>query len=210
MSLHLLIIAASGGLGTNLVLEALARGHTVSVLVRNADKLPPDVRSKLSNVHIGSGDDINAVKNALTGVDVVVSGAPANPHIAKTLAEQTKASSARKLVWVAGASNMLEADGTLHHLSFGPGGQMYYDAHKPCIDAVAASGCKFVVFCPPLMGARGSKSSPLPSIAVRAHRGGSGFLSYEDAAWAMIEAAEVDEFDGQLITAYAEPVNRDL
>ncbi len=209
MSFHFLIVAASGGLGTNLVQQALSRGHTVSVLVRNADKIPSDIRAKLSSVHIGSGDDLNAVKDALVGVNVVLSGAPANPDIAKTLAEQTKTSNA-KLIWVAGASNMLEEDGTLHHLSFGPGGQMYFDAHKPCIDAIEASGCKFVVFCPPLMGARGSISSPLPSIAVRAHRGGSGFLSYEDAAWAMIEAAESEKFDGQLITAYADSPKSEL
>ena len=205
MALRLLIVAATGGLGSNLVKEALSRGHSVSVCIRDhrklADQLGADI-SRLASINIGSADDKDFIKTSMEGIDVVLSASPASPGIAKVLADTVLTSGARKLVWVAGASNMLEEDGvTLHHLKFGPTGVGYYNAHAPCIEAIKQSGANFVVFCPGLMKPAGSKSPTPPEIFTRCKPGQVDFVSYEDAAWAMIQVAETDTFDGQLCEA---------
>jgi len=148
------------------------------------------------------------MKSTLDGIDVVISGAPSNPSIAKTLADEVKSSAtANKLVWVAGASNMLEADGvTLHHLSFGAQGAMYYNAHAPCIEAIkeslaSSSDKKFVIFCPGLMKPAGAKSTPEPEIFTRCKPGQVDFVSYEDAARAMVQVAVSGEWDNELVEA---------
>ena len=212
--MRLLIVAASGGLGTNLVREALSRGFQVSVLARDQGKLAAQLGAdleRLTAVHIGSADDSNIVQQSMAGIDVVLSGAPSNPTIAKTVSEAVKATGAKKLVWVAGASNMVEEDGvTLHHLKFGPGGVSYYNAHAPCIDAIKESGANFVIFCPGLMKPAGGKSSTPPEIFTRCKPGQVDFISYEDAAWAMVQVASEDTFDGQLCEAITEQKTAEL
>ena len=206
--LRLLIVAASGGLGTNLVKEALSRGHIVSVVARDHAKLATLLGSdleRLAGVHIGSAEDAEFVRSSMTGIDVVLSGAPAVPNIAKTLADAVLVTGARKIVWVAGASNMVEDDGvTLHHLKFGPSGVNYFNAHAPCIDAIKSTGANHVIFCPGLMKPAGAKSPTPPEIFTRCKPDQVDFVSYEDAAWAMVQVAEVDTFDGKLCEAITE------
>jgi uncharacterized protein YbjT (DUF2867 family) len=207
--LRLLIVAATGGLGSNLVKEALSRGHRVSVLARDESKLASLLGAaefgRLAAVHIGSAEDASFVEKAMADIDVVLSGAPAMPTIASTLSAAVLTTGARKLVWVAGASNMVEEDGvTLHHLKFGPTGVNYYNAHAPCIEAIKSSGANHVIFCPGLMRPAGAKSPTPPEIFTRCKPGQVDFVSYEDAAWAMVQVAEVDTFDGQQCEAITE------
>jgi uncharacterized protein YbjT (DUF2867 family) len=107
--LRLLVVAASGGLGTAVVREALSRNHSVTVLVRSQEKLAAALNNdasllnQLAAVHVGSGDDPEAVAKALRGCTDVVSCAPPNAGVAKTLGTAAKAAGAR-LVWTAGAS----------------------------------------------------------------------------------------------------------
>lgn len=54
------------------------------------------------------------------------------------------------------------------------------------------------MFCPPYMASKGAVSSPPLDIIV--DREGDGFISYEDAAWIMLEAASRSDYDNQLIT----------
>ena len=44
------IIAATGGVGRQLVSQALAAGHDVTAVARNPAKLPPDVRAGAARV----------------------------------------------------------------------------------------------------------------------------------------------------------------
>ncbi len=206
--LRILIVSATGGLGSNLVKEALSRGHIVSVCIRDQrkllDQLGADI-DRLASINIGSADDADFIKTSMKDIDVVLSAAPASPDIAKIVADAVVTSGARKLVWVAGASNMVEDDGvTLHHHKFGPTGVGYYNAHAPCIEAIKRSGANFVIFCPGLMKPAGSKSPTPPEIFTRCKLGQVDFVSYEDAAWAMIQVAETDTFDMQLCEAITE------
>ncbi len=67
--MKVLVVGASGGTGTQVVTQALARGHRVSVLVRDraqADRLGP------AHAVVGDVRDADAVGAALAGVDAVV------------------------------------------------------------------------------------------------------------------------------------------
>ena len=74
LPLSVLIVGATGGLGKCLVQEALSRGHAVSVLVRNKEKLNTEfaqinsVVSSLKNVYVGdAAADGPMVKRACEG-----------------------------------------------------------------------------------------------------------------------------------------------
>ena len=103
---RLLVVAAAGGLGSAVVREALARNHSVSVLVRSQDKLREvlgDDVQRLAAVHVGSGADAAAVAAAVHGgVSAVISCAPPDAAIANTLAQACKDAGA-KIMWTAGA-----------------------------------------------------------------------------------------------------------
>ncbi len=91
-ALHVLVVGPTGGLGQHVVKEALAAGHTVSVLTRGARPLPfaADVLTRI-HTHRGSGENRDHVRAACgAGVTVVISAAPANPAIAQVLGEDCK------------------------------------------------------------------------------------------------------------------------
>lgn len=202
-----LLVVGVGGLGSSIVGEALGRGVRVSVLVRNAAKLEqalgPGTASRLDQVFVGDGTDPVALEEAMTGMDVVLSGFGANPTMAQALAEAVRRNSPDKLVWPAGTTNVKDEDGVTPNyrrlLSLGAWVEPAYRAHQACIDAIRATGITSVIFCPGVMRAVGRRSAEIAS-RVRIDRDGGPFTSYEDAAWVMVEAAVTDRFDNQLVS----------
>jgi len=74
----LLIVGASGKMGTALVTAAVAAGHGVNALVRSRAKaahLPEGVA-----IFVGDGRDTNALEAALAGVDAVIIPAGGREH----------------------------------------------------------------------------------------------------------------------------------
>jgi putative NADH-flavin reductase len=72
----ILVIAASGCLGSRVTLQALAAGHTVHVLVRSHDRLTDAIGvsnvSKLGSITIGSATDIPTLQRAIASSTAVV------------------------------------------------------------------------------------------------------------------------------------------
>lgn len=214
--LSLLIVGAAGGLGRAIVREALSRGARVSVLVRDAGKFAAsDAGSevpRLAGVHVGSGDDPAVVAAAAraAGATVVVGCKGGDAPFARGVARGAAAAGVPKVVTVAGATNLADADGVtpLWHkwAARWPPAESAYHAHAAAIAetraaAAEAPGLAYVVFCPPYMAARGAVSEPPPAIVVNAE--GASFISYEDAAWIMMEAAGRADLDNTLITGAA-------
>ena len=84
---------------------------------------------------------------------------------------------------------------------FLPIAERLFHAHGACIDAIRASGINHVVFCPGIIKAAGHKSASAPTIRINRPSPGTAVGSYEDSAWVMVQAAEVSDYDGELITA---------
>ena len=75
------IIAATGGVGRQLVSQAVAAGHDVTAVARNTAKLPPDVLTA-GTVRVVTADlarpDLQALASAVAGADAVLSAL--GPH----------------------------------------------------------------------------------------------------------------------------------
>jgi uncharacterized protein YbjT (DUF2867 family) len=75
---NILVLGATGPTGRQLVAQAIARGHTVTALVRS-----PEKAADLTGARLVQGDarDEGALRDALAGQDAVVSalGTPASP-----------------------------------------------------------------------------------------------------------------------------------
>ena len=207
MALNLLVVGATGGLGRAVVREALERGHRVSVFVRDTGKLQsvigPDAMRRLAQVHVGDATNAQLVSDAVAGKDVVLSGHGGDAALAKVVAEQCKAAHVKKLVYVAGAGNVLMEDGvTYNYVNFvkaHPFIEGAFHRHQAVIAAIEATGINHVIFCPGFMKETGSKSSA--PLVVRINRPVGGFISYEDSATVMLDAAEKPDWDGARIAA---------
>jgi putative NADH-flavin reductase len=207
--LSVLIIGATGGLGKCLVQEALARKHTVSVLIRNKEKFNAEFNNMnhvwpSSSIFIGDATkDVSILKKACEGKDVVLIGIGAVESIARNVAEQSKEAGVKKVIHVAGATNVMDADGTTplwkKFATKWPPAEKVFIAHGKCIDAIRRTGINHVIFCPAFMNSKEKKSSPVAEPKINRESG--DYISYEDAAHIMLNAAEQSKWDGELITA---------
>ena len=68
--MKLTIFAATGGIGRQILHQALAAGHDVTVVVRNPDKLSENVRTVRADLE---NPDPQALKSAVTGADAILS-----------------------------------------------------------------------------------------------------------------------------------------
>ncbi|MDS9469639.1 MULTISPECIES: NAD(P)H-binding protein [Paracoccus] len=203
-----ILVVGVGGLGKCMVLEALGRGLRVSVLVRNRTKLEADLGKEidlqLSQITVGDALRPTVLDAAMAGVDVVLSGKGADPELAAALADAVKRNRVSKLCWPAGTTNVMAEDGItpnynkLAHL--GTWVERAFHAHAACIAAIRAADINHVIFCPGRMAGLGRRS-PDVEASLRINRDSGPFVSYEDAAWVMLEAATTHEYDRQLVSA---------
>lgn len=102
------LIGASGNVGTRLLAELVSRGHTVTAIARNPEKIPakPGV-----TVRQGDAADKAGLAARLKGHDVVISSlrfAGSDPH---ALIEAVKAAGAKRYFVVGGAGSLEVAPG---------------------------------------------------------------------------------------------------
>ena len=202
------LIVGVGGLGKCMVHEALERSLHVSVLVRNQAKLEAELGEEtvanLIKITVGDGMDAKVLDEAMPGIDVVLSGRGADPHVARELAAAIKRHGVKKLCWPGGSTNVMADDGITPNykrlLHLGGWVEAAYRTHGACIKAIRQVGINYVIFCPGRMGSAARQSRDVRS-TMRINRDGGPFVSYEDAAWVMLEAATTDAYDRQLISA---------
>jgi len=206
-SLSVLIVGV-GGLGKCMVQQALERGLHVSVLIRNQAKLEAELGSesvtRMSKITVGDGTQPSLLNDAMARVDVVLSGLGANVHLARELAAAVKRNGVKKLCWPGGTTNVMADDGVTPNykrlLHLGSWVEGAYRAHGACIDAIRQADINYVIFCPGRMESVGQRS-PDVRASVRVNRDSGPFVSYEDAAWVMLEAATTNNYDHQLVSA---------
>ena len=102
------IIGASGNVGTQLVSEALRRGHIVTAIARDPSKLGkhPGLTLKSLDLH-----DSNALQAALEGHAAVISSVRFQGLRPSAIIEPVKASKVTRLLVVGGAASLNVAPG---------------------------------------------------------------------------------------------------
>lgn len=105
---HIALIGASGQAGSRLLKELSDRGHTVTAIARNPDKI-----AKLKNVTSRQGDvfDKDGLAALLKGHDAVISAVHFTASDPKTLIEAVRASGVKRYLVVGGAGSLEVAPG---------------------------------------------------------------------------------------------------
>ena len=116
---HVALIGASGFVGTAILHELLNRGHIVTAIVRNPEKV--NVKSDNLNLVKADVSDTEAIIEACTGKDAVISAYNpgwTNPNIYEEtlhnyplILESTKRSGVNRLLCVGGAGTLFCAPG---------------------------------------------------------------------------------------------------
>ncbi|MDW3680718.1 NAD(P)-dependent oxidoreductase [Cupriavidus sp. CV2] len=100
------IIGATGRVGTRLIDEALSRGHTVTAIARQADKLP--ARPGIATVNADVANT-KALAAALAGHDVAISTVRFLQATAEQIIGAVKAAAVPRLLVVGGAGSLYVA-----------------------------------------------------------------------------------------------------
>jgi len=115
---NILLIGATGFVGSAILNELVSRGHKVTAVVRNVEKV---ATNDLVTVVKGDVEDVDAITKLAEGKDAVISAYNpgwANPDIARLITENypkilqaAKASGVKRLLIVGGAGTLFCAPG---------------------------------------------------------------------------------------------------
>ncbi|MDB5718538.1 MAG: rmlD substrate binding domain protein, partial [Sphingomonas bacterium] len=118
MSMKLFLIGASGNVGTRIRHEAIARGHHVTGLTRDAARLPDEPGL---TVVIGDVMDRDALAAAVAAHDAVIVShnspfddpkvGPRTILAADAIIDAIRAGGVRRVIWVGGAGSLIAPDG---------------------------------------------------------------------------------------------------
>lgn len=197
--MHIAILGATGRTGAHALTTALGRGHQVSVLVRDAAKLPGDLAGRV-RVVVGDSTDPAALEELLAGAEAVVSalgpvGKQADLHTrtARALVEVMTRSGPRRFVGVSGAGidvpgdQKAPKDKVISALIQRLGGDVVKD--KPTEHAAfAASDLDWTLVRPPRLVDGPASSGPLEHDAHRSTR--SSKITRADLGAFLIDAVE--------------------
>src|SRR5262245_52231733 len=97
------LIGASGNIGSQILSELRARGHDVTAIARNPEKIAAGPGIKAVRADVGDAD---ALASALRGHDAVISSVRFRNFDPQTLLTAVKASGVKRLIMVGGAGSL--------------------------------------------------------------------------------------------------------
>lgn len=106
---NIAIIGATGRAGSQLLEEALRRGHSVTAIARDTSKIGQRAGVVSKNVDVLDGDALQA---AVAGHDVVISAAHFATIPSAAVVAPVKKAGVKRLLVVGGAGSLLLPDGT--------------------------------------------------------------------------------------------------
>ena len=106
--MRIALIGATGNIGTEIAKEALGRGHEVTAIVRNVDKVPAQAGLTARQ---GDVNDRAVLAETLRGHDVVASSVHFTDVDAATLIGAVRDAGVPRLAVVGGAGSLLLPDG---------------------------------------------------------------------------------------------------
>ncbi|MBR0679081.1 NAD(P)H-binding protein [Roseomonas eburnea] len=204
--MDILVIGASGMIGSRLATEALSRGHRVTAAARNPEKI--GARPGLTPMKL-EVTDIPALSAAAASADVVIAAASprstGNPAAeAMGYAEALIAGlDGKRLVLVGGAGSLNLADGSpvADHVPEPYNAEAR--AMRAAFERIAASGIDFTVLAPAGMVAPGERTGTfrLGGRTLLTDAEGQSRISAEDYAVALLDEVERPAHRGMIFTA---------
>ncbi|MGF6596856.1 putative NADH-flavin reductase [Paraburkholderia sp. GAS448] len=209
-TLKIALLGATGMIGSRIAAEAARRGHQVTALSRNPERVSADI----PNLTAARADVLDAasVADAVRGHDVVASAyAPPQGEVgavvaaSKALVEGVRRAGLKRLVVVGGAGS----------LEVAPGKQLvdtegFPDAYKPVAlahrDALAyyrtVTDLDWTFFAPAALIAPGERTGTFRTgaNALITDAGGNSRISAEDYAIAFVDELEQGRFVRQIAT----------
>jgi putative NADH-flavin reductase len=210
--MKIVLFGATGNIGQRITAEALQRGHSVTGVVRDPEKVKsPDTRVRLVQ---GDATDAASVARISKGADAIVSaisprpnprgrGAPSLAQAAKTLIRGARDAGVKRLLVVGGAGSLEVAPGK--RLMDAPGFPDAYKAEaKEGADSLdvfrsEGSGVDWTFLSPAAEIGPGSRTGHYritgDEFLTDAH--GHSRISYEDYAVALVDELERPKHKGK-------------
>ena len=109
--MNIVLIGATGAIGSRILDEALRRGHTVSAVTRDPRKLDP--RPGMT-IRAGSTSDGPGLTQVVKGHDAVVVSVKWNENDISRVIDVIRKSGVKRCLFVIGAGSLLRKDGRTH------------------------------------------------------------------------------------------------
>lgn len=196
--MKLAVFGATGGIGTQVVSQALAAGHQVSAIVRDRGRLTVPDQEGLAVVTAGFGD-VDALAGAVGGADAVVSALGAYGRGVITVCQDgvraeitaMRAAGVQRLVVIsASALHTVPNDGLLMRAVLKPAVSFAFRRHYADLRVmeteVTSSGLEWTIVCPPRL-TDGPRTGRVWRRVGDAERHGQA-LARADAAGYLLEA----------------------
>jgi uncharacterized protein len=152
------ILGATGNTGTRLVARALAEGHAVTAVVRNAGRAA-DLRHEHLTVREIDFGDATALREVMRGQDVVINAAgyltdseSFTPLVQRIITSAEAALGSGGRFWMFAGAVLLDVPGTGEMTLDLPAVPQVYEAHRSNYRAVRGTKLDWSVLCPgPMM-----------------------------------------------------------
>ena len=201
--MNVILIGASGHAGSRILRELQSRGHDVTAVVRNPERLPAGVRSQRDDVSNNS-----RIREIISGGDAVVSAYNAPPndpdqlvHVTARLIEAIGRAGISRLIMVGGAASLEIAPG-LTALASGRLPKEWVPeaaAHGKALELLKASDINWTYFSPSAFFEPGERTGKFRLGSVRLILDekvnspipfGNSRISFEDYAVALVDEIE--------------------
>jgi len=214
-TLKIALFGATGMVGSRIVAEAARRGHKVSALVRQPERVAAAPELAGPNIEAAKADllDAASVGAAVRGHDVVASAyAPPKDRLgdlliaSRALVEGVRAAGLRRLVVVGGAGSLEVAPGKqlVDTDGFPDAYKAIALAHREAFDYYrTVTDIDWTFFAPAAIIAPGERTGTLRTGAqtLIADANGESRISAEDYAIAFVDELEQGRFIRQIATA---------
>jgi putative NADH-flavin reductase len=109
--MNIVLVGATGGIGSRILDEALSRGHEVTATTRDPAKL--DARPKMT-VKAANSADVAGMAAALKGHDAAIVSVKWNENDIARVLDALRQSGVKRCLFVIGAGSLLRQDGRTH------------------------------------------------------------------------------------------------
>jgi uncharacterized protein len=105
------LIGATGNVGSRVFSELISRGHSVTAIARNAEKVPPSASVAPKNCDI---EDQAALNEILSGHDAVISSVRFKDRAPQILIDAVRSAKVKRYLVVGGAASLETPSGVPH------------------------------------------------------------------------------------------------